>query len=69
MLFEKARKLADTIEEAPNIPRGATRQSYRVNVPAENPRQYWKWAMYFPFLDHLIQELTKKPIGYQRGPF
>jgi len=59
-LFEKARKLADTIEEAPSIPRGATRQRHRVNVPAENPSQYWKRAMYLPFLDHLIQELTNR---------
>ena len=59
-LFEKARKLADTIEEAPSIPIGATRQRHRVNVPAENPSQYWKRAMYLPFLDHLIQELTNR---------
>ena len=61
-LFEKARKLADTIEEAPSIPRGATRQRHRVNVPAENPSQNWKRAMYLPFLDHLIQELTNRLI-------
>jgi hypothetical protein len=61
-LFEKARKLVNTIEEAPSIPRGATRQRHRVNVPAENPSQNWKRAMYLPFLDHLIQELTNRLI-------
>lgn len=42
------------------IPRGAARQVNRVNVPAANPSQYWKRAMYLPFVDHLIQEITNR---------
>ena len=62
-LFEKAVKVADTVEEVPTMPRGAGRQRHRVNVPAETPSQYWKRAMFLPFLDHLIQELTRRLVS------
>ncbi|VDI06908.1 Hypothetical predicted protein [Mytilus galloprovincialis] len=62
-LFEKAVQVADTVEEVPTMPRSAGRQRHRVNVPAETPSQYWKRAMFLPFLDHLIQELTRRLVS------
>ncbi|CAC5356095.1 unnamed protein product [Mytilus coruscus] len=59
-LFEKAVQVADTVEEVPTMPRGAGRQRHRVSVPAEMPSQYWKRAMFLPFLDHL----TYTQIGF-----
>ncbi|CAC5399410.1 unnamed protein product [Mytilus coruscus] len=62
-LFEKAVQVADTVEEVLIMPRAAGRQRHRVNVPAETPSQYWKCAMFLPFLDHLIQELTRRLVS------
>ncbi|CAG2239243.1 unnamed protein product [Mytilus edulis] len=62
-LFQKAVQVADTVEEVPAMPRAAGRQRHRVNVPAETPSQYWKRAMFLPFLDHLIQELTRRLVS------
>ncbi|XP_061173542.1 uncharacterized protein LOC133182709 [Saccostrea echinata] len=59
-LFHKATVVAASVNEVPVIPRGVARQVNRVNVPAVNPSQYWKRAMYLPFVDHLIQELTSR---------
>ncbi|VDI79241.1 Hypothetical predicted protein [Mytilus galloprovincialis] len=66
-LFEKAVQVADTVEEVPTMPRAAGRQRHRVNVPAETPSQYWKRAMFLPFLDHLIQELTGRLVPNEDG--
>ncbi|CAG2189409.1 unnamed protein product [Mytilus edulis] len=62
-LFQKAVQVADTVEEVPVMPRAAGRQCHRVNVPAETPSQYWKRAMFLQFLDHLIQELTRRLVS------
>ncbi|CAG2202136.1 unnamed protein product [Mytilus edulis] len=43
--------------------RDAGRQQHRVNVPAETPSQYWKRAMFIPFLDYLIQELARRLVS------
>ncbi|MCG7879674.1 MAG: hypothetical protein N0C90_25600, partial [Candidatus Thiodiazotropha endolucinida] len=55
--------LASKDEEVPSIPRGAVRQRHCVNVPAQTPKEYWKRALFFPFLDHLIQELQDRLVG------
>jgi len=32
-------------------------------VPAETPNQYWRRAIYLPFIDHLLQELNSRLIS------
>ncbi|VDI33904.1 Hypothetical predicted protein [Mytilus galloprovincialis] len=57
-LFDKAVTMADTIEVLPSMPRRIGRQVNRANHPADTPSQYWKRALYCPFLDYFIAELT-----------
>ncbi|VDI10516.1 Hypothetical predicted protein [Mytilus galloprovincialis] len=45
------------------MPRAAGRQRHRVNVPPETPSQYWKRAMFLPFLDLLKHELTRRLVS------
>ena len=64
-LFDKAEEIARDNNIDVSMPRvvAAQRQRHRVNVPADNPRDYWKRAMYLPFHDHLIVELTDRLIS------
>ncbi|XP_033739147.1 52 kDa repressor of the inhibitor of the protein kinase-like [Pecten maximus] len=62
-LFDKATSLAAKVDEIPTIPRGAARQQHRANVPAATPKEYWKRALYYPFLDHILQELEDRLAG------
>ena len=38
----------------------ARKQRHREHFPADNPCQYWKRAMYLPFVDHLLQEMNTR---------
>lgn len=62
-LFDKATDLADKVDKVPVIPRGAARQQHRANVPAATPKEYWKRALYYPFIDHMMQELQDRLVG------
>ncbi|VDI83267.1 Hypothetical predicted protein [Mytilus galloprovincialis] len=61
-LYNSAVTLADSVDVVPSMPRGATRQQHRVNVPAAGPKDYWKRALFIPFIDHLLQELRDRLI-------
>lgn len=32
----------------------------RANHPADTPKQYWRIALYYPFLDHMVMELDSR---------
>ena len=59
-LFDNAVDLAAKFNVEASKPRNAGRQVHRENVPADTPSQYWKRAMYLPFMDHLLQELDTR---------
>ncbi|WAR31271.1 P52K-like protein [Mya arenaria] len=61
-LFQSAKDIAAEFEIEPSMPRLAQRQRNRANPPANDPQQYWQRALYFPFLDHLCQELSDRLI-------
>ncbi|XP_076076084.1 52 kDa repressor of the inhibitor of the protein kinase-like [Mytilus galloprovincialis] len=61
-LYNSAVTLADSVDVVPSMPRGATRQQHRVNVPAAGPKDYWKRVLFIPFIDHLLQELRDRLI-------
>lgn len=61
-IYDRAVAIGNSVEVVPAIPRGAARQQHRVNVPAANPSQYWKRALFLPFIDHLLQELRDRLI-------
>lgn len=58
-LVEKAQAFATPHDMEPSMPRRVGRQQHRDNVEAENPNQYWKRALYLPFLDHLTNEMSE----------
>ncbi len=59
-MFDNAVDLAAKFNVEASKPRNAGRQVHRENVPADTPSQYWKRAMYLPFMDHLLQELDTR---------
>lgn len=59
-LYEKAVTMATVHDVLPSKPRTTGRQQQRVNVPAESVSDYWKRALFFPFMDHLATELEDR---------
>ena len=43
-----------------SIPRRCSRQTLRSNVEADTPQAYWRRAVFLPFVDHLISELSSR---------
>lgn len=41
------------------MPRRCGRQT-RANHPADTTKQYWRIALYYPFLDHMVMELDSR---------
>ena len=64
-LYERGKQLAADVDIEPRIPRTAGRQQHRVNIPAETPEMYWQRAVYFPLVDHLVQELTDRLLSQE----
>ena len=36
---------------------------YRANYPVDNPSDYWKISLYVFFLDHLVEEISKRVVS------
>ena len=64
-LYERGKQLAADVDIEPRIPRTAGRQQHRVNIPAETPEMYWQRAVYFPLVDHLVQELADRLLSQE----
>ena len=64
-LYERGKQLTADVDIEPRIPRTAGRQQHRVNIPAETPEMYWQRAVYFPLVDHLVQELTDRLLSQE----
>ena len=47
----------------PEIPRRCGRQRHWDNVPAEDPKEYYKRSITIPFLDHLLTQLEERFSG------
>lgn len=58
-VFEESTKLSaiNGLENL-SIPRRCGRQTQRNNVPSDNPEDYFRRAIYLPFLDMMIQQLN-----------
>ncbi|XP_033762649.1 zinc finger MYM-type protein 1-like [Pecten maximus] len=59
-LYQKAIDLASPHDVRPSRPRIGGRQEHRPNQPAETVSEYWKRALYIPFMDHLTMELQDR---------
>ncbi|XP_048340052.1 zinc finger MYM-type protein 1-like [Sphaerodactylus townsendi] len=57
-IIEKAKNLLGTTEiKAPLL---VSKQTCESNVPASTPEQYYKINIFYPFLDHVIEELKAR---------
>ena len=54
------RQASDTYGEEIPMPRLAPRQRNRPNVPADDPQEYFKRAMFLPFLDTCVGQLQSR---------
>lgn len=59
-LFAKAVKVAYELGAEIQMPRTAVRQTFRENFPASSPEEYYRKAIFVPFLDHLITDLQDR---------
>jgi hypothetical protein len=42
---------------------------YRANYPVYNPSDYWKISIYLVFLDHLVEEISKRVVSNEERFF
>jgi len=42
---------------------------YRANYPVDNPSDYWKISIYIVFLDHLVEEISKRLVSNEERFF
>jgi hypothetical protein len=59
-VFSTAEALAKTADITLKIPRLCHRQSKRNNIHADSPSQYFQRAIWFPYLDTIIQNMQDK---------
>jgi hypothetical protein len=59
-LFESAQTIADKHGIVIKRPRQANRQTLRNNPPAHTTVDHYLYALYYPFLDHMILDLSMR---------
>ena len=57
LVYDQVLLLSQSIDVEETVPRLASRQQHRQNIPADNSRDYYKRTLTIPMLDHLICEL------------
>ena len=63
--FDKAfQRAAETLGEELVMPRRAGRQTQRNNVPADTPLQYYKRAIFLPYIDTVVGQLKARFQGH-----
>lgn len=58
-LYNDLNKRLNDFEIKIEIPRLAKRQKHRINISANDPEEYFKIALFIPFLDSFIQQLKQ----------
>ena len=61
-LFDVAVEMAENVGVVPSKPRVTSQQIHRVNVPSASVSEYWKRALYYPLIDHLLEDLETRMI-------
>ena len=59
-LYERATSFADAVGGEIVMPRVAGRQTQRQNVEASNPQEYYRRTVFYPFIDHFLQQLKSR---------
>ena len=58
--FQKIELMCRSVDVVPSIPRRCGRQLHRNNVPADDPRTYYRRCISVPLVDHLLAELETR---------
>jgi len=64
-IFEEPEILCKGIDMEIKMPRRAQQQLYRCNVPAESPEEYFKKAVYIPFIDHFLVQMEERFLAHK----
>ncbi|XP_045215568.2 zinc finger MYM-type protein 1-like [Mercenaria mercenaria] len=64
-VFQKAVDIASEFQIGACVPRQNMNQRNRANYQIADPKAYWRVALYYVFLDHLIQEITDRVMSNQ----
>ena len=63
--FFAVRQLAETLDVDISLPRLVGKQTTRNNVPATSPSEYYQRAIWFPYLDAILQAINEKCSHHQ----
>ena len=55
--FAEVEEMCKAVDVQPSLPRRCGRQTHRSNIPAENPKEYFRRTITIPILDHLLAEM------------
>ena len=58
--FQEIELMCRSVDVVPSIPRRCGRQLHRNNVPADDPRAYYRRCISVPLVDHLLAELETR---------
>ena len=59
-VYEKIKKMAKKANVKVSIPRTCGRQPLRNNTNARTPAVYFRWAIFLPFLDNLLEQINTR---------
>ena len=57
-MYEEALALASLVDVDESVPRFASRQQHRKNIPSDNAKDYYKRTLTIQMLDFVITELN-----------
>ena len=64
--FSDVEKMCSEVGTQPSLPRICSRQSYRSNIPADSPSDYYRRLISIPFIDHLLSEMHSRFSSHQQ---
>ena len=60
-LYHEAKSFSALVGTEEMVPRRTVgRQVYRSTMPSSTPEEYWRRSLYYPLLDHLIEEIQSR---------
>ncbi|CAI6343853.1 unnamed protein product [Macrosiphum euphorbiae] len=60
IIFDEANEIANALELTITMPRLTKNQTKRCNVPAENEEEYYRRAIFIPWLDYFINNISDR---------
>ena len=60
LIYKEALELACSVHVDESVPRFASRQQHRQNIPSDNAEEYYRCTLTIPMLDYLITQLDSR---------